>query len=82
MCGRFELINGQRVFIRFNVSTTSPVQPRLIDNLDVRPTQQVPMLTTDNALSPMTWGIQQGGGPRRHSPARFHHCEDYLGKAS
>src|SRR5579859_7439905 len=57
MCGRYELLDGQRVFIRFRVTNTSTLPPRLLDNLDVRPTQQVPVLTTDRVLSLMTWGI-------------------------
>lgn len=57
MCGRYELLDGQRVFVRFAVSNTGTIQPRLLDNLDVRPTQPVPVLTTDRILSLMTWGI-------------------------
>lgn len=63
MCGRYELVNGQRVFVRFNVrgirsASPSPSQPPLIpDNTDVRPTQQVLVLQTDHALSLMRWGL-------------------------
>jgi putative SOS response-associated peptidase YedK len=54
MCGRYELVDGQRVFIRFHVANTTPP---LLDNHDVRPTQPIPVLTTDRVLSLMRWGI-------------------------
>ena len=38
MCGRYELVDGQRVFIRFRVTNTVPP---ILDHGDVRPTQQV-----------------------------------------
>jgi putative SOS response-associated peptidase YedK len=57
MCGRYELIDGQRVYIRFNVTVPNePVQP-VLPNLGVRPTQQVPVLLTDHELTQMKWGL-------------------------
>lgn len=69
MRGRYELLDGQRVYVRFAVSNRGAVQPRLIDNLDVRPTQPVPVLTTDRVLSLMTWGIMPVWS-RESSPAK------------
>ena len=62
MCGRYELIDGQRIFVRFRVSNAPPgtnptLPPLLRDNADVRPTQQVPVLLTDRVLTRMQWGI-------------------------
>ncbi len=54
MCGRYELIDGQRVFVRFGVTNTVPP---ILDNGDVRPTQQVFVLQTDHVLSLMKWGL-------------------------
>jgi len=54
LCGRYELVDGQRVFLRFRV--TNKVPP-ILDNLDVRPTQQVFALQTDHVLSLMKWGL-------------------------
>jgi putative SOS response-associated peptidase YedK len=45
---------GERVFIRFRVSNKVPP---ILDNLDVRPSQQVLALTTDHELSLMKWGL-------------------------
>src|SRR5215469_2786587 len=54
MCGRYEVIDGKRVYSRFQIA-----QPRLPipDNGDVRPTQQVMVLQTDHILSLMQWGL-------------------------
>jgi putative SOS response-associated peptidase YedK len=54
MCGRYELIDGGHVFMRFRV--TNKVLP-IPDNVDVRPTQQVFALQTDHVLSLMKWGL-------------------------
>src|SRR5258708_17992205 len=54
MCGRYELVDGKRVFLRFRV--TNKVRP-ILDNGDVRPTQQVFALQTDHVLSLMKWGL-------------------------
>jgi putative SOS response-associated peptidase YedK len=54
MCGRYELVDGQRVFLRFRVSNKVPP---ILDNMDVRPTQQVFALQTDHVLSLMKWGL-------------------------
>lgn len=54
MCGRYEIIDGERIFVRFGVANTAP---RILANLDVRPTQQVPVLLTDHQLQLMQWGL-------------------------
>jgi putative SOS response-associated peptidase YedK len=54
MCGRYELVDGRRVFIRFRVANKPPILP---DNADVRPTQQVFVLQSDHVLSLMKWGL-------------------------
>jgi putative SOS response-associated peptidase YedK len=54
MCGRYELVDGERVFMRFRVTNKVPAIPT---NVDVRPTQQVFVLQTDHVLSLMKWGL-------------------------
>jgi putative SOS response-associated peptidase YedK len=54
MCGRYEIVDGKRIFIRFRVATAAPELP---PNLDVRPTQQVPVLLADHELTLMKWGL-------------------------
>src|SRR5262245_40684045 len=54
MCGRYEIVDGERVFIRFRVTNKVPQIP---DNLDVRPTQQVLALTADHELTLMRCGL-------------------------
>ncbi len=54
MCGRFELIDGRRVFVRFPVANRMPT---LLDNVDVRPAQPVVVLQADYTLSLMRWGL-------------------------
>src|SRR5262249_29438354 len=54
MCGRYEIIDGKRIFVRFKVANTTP---EMLSNLDVRPTQQVPVLLTDHQLTLMRWGL-------------------------
>lgn len=61
MCGRYEIINGQRVLVRFGAtrSVQAHVQQASIwDNADVRPTQQVLVLRgIEHELSLMKWGL-------------------------
>jgi putative SOS response-associated peptidase YedK len=68
MCGRYEILNGERIFVRFGVATTpnatqTQAQAQAteilanLDVLDVRPTQQVPVLLTDHQLQVMKWGL-------------------------
>lgn len=58
MCGRYELIDGQRVFLRFNITTTAPLlRDGVPDNLDVRPSQQVAAVVSDQVLRLMQWGL-------------------------
>lgn len=54
MCGRYELVDGKRVFTRFRVPKP---QPTLFDNVDIRPTTTVPTIITDHALAMMRWGL-------------------------
>jgi putative SOS response-associated peptidase YedK len=54
MCGRYEVIDGKRVYSRFRVA--QPMLP-IPDNGDVRPTQQVVVLQTDHILCLMQWGL-------------------------
>jgi putative SOS response-associated peptidase YedK len=57
MCGRYEIHDGQRIFIRFNVKQSKEPQQPVLPNLDVRPTQQVPVVLTDHDLTLMKWGL-------------------------
>ncbi len=54
MCGRYEIVDGQRIFVRFKVANTAP---EMLPNLDVRPTQQVPAILPDHQLTLMKWGL-------------------------
>jgi putative SOS response-associated peptidase YedK len=56
MCGRYEILNGERIFVRFGVANATQAQD-ILANLDVRPTQQVPVLLTDHQLQMMRWGL-------------------------
>lgn len=60
MCGRYEIVDGERIFVRFGVANAIP---EMLANLDVRPTQQVPALLTDHQLQLMKWG-RYPPGPR------------------
>ena len=57
MCGRYEIVDGRRIFVRFGVTNATPEMPEILANLDVRPTQQVPALVTDHELRLMRWGL-------------------------
>jgi putative SOS response-associated peptidase YedK len=54
MCGRFELLEASRVLIRFAVTNTPP---QLLSNVDVRPTQLIPVIAADHRLELMKWGL-------------------------
>lgn len=55
MCGRYEIVDGKRVFARFGVPTA---QVALFeDNHDIRPTNRVPAIITDHELRMMRWGL-------------------------
>ncbi len=54
MCGRYEIVDGKRVYSQFRV--TQPMLP-IADNADVRPTQQVVALQADRILTAMCWGL-------------------------
>lgn len=51
MCGRFEIIDGKRVFTRFRVPT--PPVTLVADNRDVRSTTTVPTIITGHELAMM-----------------------------
>lgn len=55
MCGRYEIVDGKRVFTRF-VITNSPAS-MFDDNHDIRPTNRVPVVLPDHALALMQWGL-------------------------
>lgn len=57
MCGRFEVKDGKAIFIRFQVTNTTATLLPLASNLDVRPTQQIPILLADHRLTRMRWGL-------------------------
>jgi putative SOS response-associated peptidase YedK len=57
MCGRYEIVDGKRIFVRFKVANTVPAVQEMLPNLDVRPTQQVPTLLPDHQLTLMKWGL-------------------------
>jgi len=59
MCGRFELVSGQRVFTRFRVANPDAALLAMsgIDPHDIRPTQRVLLLTTDRVLTTAKWGL-------------------------
>jgi putative SOS response-associated peptidase YedK len=54
MCGRFEIVDGERVFTRFHISGP---YTNLVDNLDVRPTTDIAAIVQDNELQLMTWWL-------------------------
>jgi putative SOS response-associated peptidase YedK len=54
MCGRYEIVDGKRILVRFKVANAAPA---VLPNLDVRPTQQVPVLLADHQLTLMRWGL-------------------------
>lgn len=57
MCGRYEIVDGKRISVRFKVANTGPSVQDMLPNLDIRPTQQVPALVTDHQLQLMRWGL-------------------------
>jgi putative SOS response-associated peptidase YedK len=58
MCGRYEIVDGKRVFTRFKVPT--PQVTLFDDNRDIRPTNMVPTIITDHELAMMRWGLIPG----------------------
>jgi len=54
MCGRYEIVDGKRIFVRFKVANRTP---EMLANLDVRPTQQAPVILPDHQLTLMKWGL-------------------------
>ena len=62
MCGRFELIGGQRVFTRFQVANPDPALLAMpgVDPQDIRPTQRVLLVTADRVLTAAKWGLVPG----------------------
>ena len=58
MCGRYEVIDGKRVYSRFRVAQPMlPISEEVPDNGDVRPTQHIMALQADHILSTMRWGL-------------------------
>jgi putative SOS response-associated peptidase YedK len=57
MCGRYEIIDGKRVYSRFRVAQPMLPMPEIPDNGDVRPTQHVLALQADRILASMRWGL-------------------------
>jgi putative SOS response-associated peptidase YedK len=55
MCGRYEIVDGKLILRRFNVKNVE--QQLVLPNLDVRPSQSVPVLLTDHELTRMKWGL-------------------------
>ena len=58
MCGRYEIIDGKRIFVRFRVQNETPP---ILQNLDVRPSQQIPVIVMDHELELMKWGWSPSG---------------------
>jgi putative SOS response-associated peptidase YedK len=54
MCGRFELVGTERVFVRFQVTGN---HPPLVDSRDVRPTTNIAAIVQDNQLELMQWWL-------------------------
>jgi putative SOS response-associated peptidase YedK len=54
MYGRFEIIDGKQVWVRFSIKRALQ---DVVPNLDVRPTQQVPIVLADHALELVKWGM-------------------------
>jgi putative SOS response-associated peptidase YedK len=54
MCGRYEIVDGKRILVRFRVANAAQA---VLPNLDVRPIQQVPVLLADHELTLMKWGM-------------------------
>jgi len=59
MCGRFEFIGAQRIFTRFQLTNPDPALLALgdVDPTDIRPTQQVLLVTNSRRLTTATWGL-------------------------
>jgi putative SOS response-associated peptidase YedK len=60
MCGRFEIIGGKQVWVRFSIKRALQ---DVLPNLDVRPTQQVPIVLADHTLELAKWGIVPSWAP-------------------
>jgi putative SOS response-associated peptidase YedK len=54
MCGRFEVIGSERVFVRFAVTGDHPL---LLENRDVRPTTDIAAIVHDHQLALMQWWL-------------------------
>jgi putative SOS response-associated peptidase YedK len=58
MCGRFEIIDGKQVWVRFSIRRVLQV---VLPNLDIRPTQPVPIVLPDHTLELAKWGLVPSG---------------------
>jgi putative SOS response-associated peptidase YedK len=54
MCGRYELQETGKIVWRFNVRNTVTT---LLPNVDVRPSQLIPVIAADHRLELMKWGL-------------------------
>jgi putative SOS response-associated peptidase YedK len=59
-CGRFEVIDGKQVWVR---SSFRRAQQDVLPNLDVRPTQPVPIVLADHTLELAQWGLLPSWAP-------------------
>jgi len=59
MCSRYE-INGtfEDVVLRFDISVGAEIMPEFGPMAEVRPTNRVPVITPDNQLVPLRWGLK------------------------
>jgi putative SOS response-associated peptidase YedK len=68
MCGRYEILDGKLIFARFRVRNSTPP---LLQNLDVRPSQQIPVVLTDHELTLMAWGLVPFWARDEHSGSKL-----------
>jgi putative SOS response-associated peptidase YedK len=60
MCGRFEIIDGKQVWVR---SSIRRALQDVLPNLDVRPTQEVPIVLAYHTLELAKWGLVPSWAP-------------------
>jgi putative SOS response-associated peptidase YedK len=59
MCSRYEF-NGtfEEVVLRFDISAGAAALPEFSAIAEVRPTNRVPVITSDNTIAPLRWGLK------------------------
>ena len=59
MCSRYEF-NGtfEEVVLRFDISAGAAALPEFSQMAEVRPTNRVPVITSDNTIAPLRWGLK------------------------